>query len=59
MWPLTCVLVVIGWVWDAGTYTIAGRELREARKRDEDNKTKAIIDQIKKDELEQFKDLED
>jgi hypothetical protein len=57
MWPVTVIAVCIEFVWGVSADAIASKELKAARKRADDAKTRAILDSIKKEDEERFKDL--
>lgn len=57
MWPMTVIVVSIEFVWGASANAIASPEIRAARKRAEEAKTQAILDSIKKEDEDRFKDL--
>jgi hypothetical protein len=59
MWPVTLIAFGIELVWGVSANAIASKEIKAARARAEEAKTQAILDKIKKDELAQFKELED
>lgn len=57
MWPMTVIVVSIEFVWGASANAIASPEIKAARKRAEEAKTQAILDSIKKEDEDRFKDL--
>lgn len=57
LWPMMLVVFSINVAWDFSAGAIASKEIKAARKRAEDAKTQAILDSIKAEEDERFKNL--
>ena len=57
MWPATVVSESIAFVWGVSANAIASKEIKAARQRAEEAKTQAILDSIKKEDEDRFKDL--
>ena len=57
LWPLAVLATGVGHVWDFASGVIASKEIKAARKRAADAKTKEILDRMRKEEEDQFKDL--
>lgn len=57
MWPMTVIVISIEFVWGVSADAIASKELKAARQRAEDAKTQAILESIRREDEEKFKDL--
>ena len=57
MWPLMLLEFCINVVWDFSAGAIASNEIKAARKRADEAKTQAILDSIKAEEDEEFRNL--
>lgn len=57
MWPLIVITVSIEFVWGVSANAIAAKEIKAARKRADEAKTQAILDSLKREDEEKFKDL--
>lgn len=59
LWPLHCILFVVGTVWDLGAYIISSKELKVARKEAEEAKTRKILEDYHRQQKKDFEDLEE
>lgn len=58
VWPLYLSVGFVFVIHSIGTSILAGSALRDARKKDADKKTKAILDAYEKEQKAKFKELE-